>query len=94
MNRLLPFGAPKIFTTLADVVLVQYSITKSLHYLDNFVLVTGVLSEADLAIQGLGVPQELDGPSTCLSFLGLEIDSTTLQLPEVKLCHLTMSCRV
>ena len=101
----LPFGlrsAPMIFSAVADAIqwiLVQKGL-KILHYLDDFILVSGSFEEADLQKQllidtfkTLGVPLEtskLEGPATCLTFLGIEFDTTTLQirLPPQKLSNL------
>lgn len=106
MDRVLPFGlrsAPKIFTAVADAiqwVLTRHGITQSLHYLDDYILVTKDRGEAESQKQvlqtvfgNLGVPLELaklEGPSTCLVFLGIEVDSVALQirLPESKLVRL------
>ena len=64
---------------------------KILHYLDDFIFVSGSFEEADYQKQLLidtfktwGVPLEtskLEGPVTCLTFLGIEFDTTTLQIP-------------
>ena len=91
IDRFLPFGlrsAPKIFTAVADAiqwVLCRHGVTQCLHYLDDFILVT---RNEELAKQQrqvlltqfekLGVPLEsskLEGPSTCLTFLGIEVDT-------------------
>ena len=72
----------------------------TIHYLDDFILVTKSLSKAEEQKQllvstcsMLGVPLEpskLVGPVTCLTFLGIEIDTMALQirLPEDKLTNL------
>lgn len=68
-----------------------------LHYLDDFILVEGEVSEATHKKEELvstfacfGVPLELEGPSSCLTFLGIEVDTQALQLrlPEEKLSRL------
>lgn len=107
IDKVLPFGlrsAPKIFTALADGVqwvLGRHGISRSLHYLDDFVFVADSQAEAERQKQtlvsvfgSLGVPLEtskLEGPSTCLTFLGIEVDTVALQLrlPEKKLERLT-----
>ena len=73
---------------------------KILHYLNNFIFVSGSFEEADYQKQllidpfkTLGVPLEtskLEGSATCLTFLGIEFDTTTLQirLPSQKLYNL------
>ena len=92
----LPFGlrsAPKIFSAVADAlqwILVHKGVKNILHYLDDFILVAGSLAEANAqkeilisTCSALGVPLEptkLEGPSTCLTFLGIEFDTVALQL--------------
>lgn len=62
----------------------------SLH-LDDFIVVTKSSQEILVStFASLGVPLEpskLEGPSTCLTFLGIEVDTQALQLrlPEQKL---------
>ena len=105
-DQALPFGlrsAPKIFSAVADAL--QWIVRKKgvknlLHYLDDFIFVSDSLEEASINKQimvdvfnYLGVPQEqskLEGPATCLKFLGIEVDTMTLQirLPSEKLHHL------
>ena len=106
IDKMLPFGlhsASIIFSAVADAlqwILIQKHISKVLHYLDDFILIAKSLSLADEQKQllvstcsGLGVPLEpskLVGPVTCLTFLGIEIDTKALQirLPEDKLINL------
>ena len=106
IDKMLPFGlrsAHIIFSAVADVlqwILIQKHIPKLLHYLDDFILVAKSLSLAEEQKQSLvstcsvlGVPLEpskLVGPATCLTFLGIEIDTIALQirLPEDKLINL------
>ena len=101
----LPFGlrsAPIIFSAVADAIqwiLVQKGL-KILHYLDDFIFVSGSFEEANSQKQllidtfkALGVPLEtskLEGPATCLTFLGIEFDTVSLQirLPSQKLFNL------
>ena len=71
-----------------------------LHYLDDFIFVSETSEEASTNKQilvdvfsHLGVPLEpdkLEGPATCLTFLGIEVDTITLQirLPRDKLDRL------
>ena len=95
-DKALPLGlrsAPKIFTAVADAlqwILSNKGINNLLHYLDDFIFVSKSKEDAMANKQillhtfsKLGVPLEpskLEGPATCLSFLGIEVDSETLQL--------------
>ena len=106
IDKVLPFGlrsAPKIFSAVADAllwILNKKGITKGLHYLDDFILVAkdkGVAQKQKQALlstfKNLEVPIEqskLEGPDTCLTFLGIEIDTEKLQLrlPRKKLADL------
>lgn len=97
-------SAPKIFTAIADAlmwVMQQRGVTQVLHYLDDFLFVGKPDSHEcarNLAIalevcSDLGVPvapQKIEGPDTCLSFLGIQVDSVTsqLSLPHLKLSRL------
>ena len=97
-------SAPAIFNSLADAlewILRRRGVRAVVHYLDNF-LVLGSPNSMECAealettlttFAKLGVPVALDkveGPSTHLSFLGIELDSQNLRvsLPQEKLCHL------
>ena len=88
IDTTLPFGlrsAPKIFTALAD------GVAFIIHYLDDF-LVTGAPASSECAValkrvmdvfQRLGFPiaiEKLEGPTTCLEFLGFELDSQALEV--------------
>ena len=106
IDKMLPFGlrsAPIIFSAVADAlqwILIKQGIPKLLHYLDDFILIAKVPAIAENQKQilistckRLGVPLEpskLEGPTTCLTFLGIEIDTVALQirLPEEKLATL------
>ena len=106
VDRMLPFGlrsAPKIFSAVADGlqwIIVQKGITHLLHYLDDFILVADSMEQAITQkstlisnFHHLGVLLELsklEGPSTCLTFLGIEVDTEAflLRLPEDKLTKL------
>ena len=97
-------SAPKIFTAVADAlqwVMLNNGITMVDHYLDDFITMGPAGSEVCgqnlgriLALcRELGVPlamDKLEGPSHCLTFLGIEIDTHTgtLRLPAEKLSHL------
>ena len=78
-------SAPKIFTAVADAlewILRQKCVSYLDHYLDNF-----------MTFQELGVPlalEKLKGITSCLTFLGIEIDTqaSVLCLPTDKLLHL------
>ena len=91
LDKMLPFGlrsTPKIFSAVADGlqwILGQKGITHLLHYLDDFVLVAASMGDASTqkdtlitTCTQLGIPLEmskLEGPSTCLTFLGIEVDT-------------------
>ena len=90
----LSFGlrlVPKNFSPIADAIhwiLWHHGIPNLLHYLDdlNFVaknpVETGTYKCSLVHIwSDLGVPMELsklEGPSSCLTFLGIEIDTITM----------------
>lgn len=94
-------SAPKIFSAVADGllwILHSKGAKLSLHYLDDFLLLgppdSPVCAEALHIFQALceelGVPiaeEKTEGPSTTLTFLGIEIDTASLQLrlPQDKL---------
>ena len=106
IDRMLPFGlrsAPKLFSAVADAlqwILHKKGIAKSLHYLDDYVIVAGNRRRAEqqkatilATFAKLKVPikqSKLEGPATCLSFLNIEIDTKLLQLrlPNSKLSTL------
>ena len=106
VDRMLPFGvrsAPKLFSAVADglqLIMVQKGMTHLLHYLDDFILVADSVEHAITqkstlisTFHRLGVPLELsklEGPSTCLTFLGVEVDTEAflLCLPEDKFTKL------
>ena len=105
-DKALPFGlrsAPKIFTAVADAlqwILSIKGVKNLLHYLYDFIFVSKSKEDAMANKQillhnfsKLEVPLEpskLEGPVTCLSFLGIKVDSETLQLrlPSEKLHRL------
>jgi len=106
IDKMLPFGlrsAPKIFSAIADGlqwILVQNGITHLLHYLDDFIFMAASVEDAsrqkDILVSTctrLGIPLEMskmEGPSTCLTFLGIEVDTVAsqLRLPVRKLLKL------
>ena len=99
----LPFGSrssPYIFNTFADIltwILIHvYAIPYILHYLDDFFLADNTKKLAAYmevmknAFAWLGVPlapAKIEGPTTRITYLGIEIDSVkfTIKLPEDKL---------
>ena len=106
LDKMLPFGlrsTPKIFSAVADGlqwILGQKGITHLLHYLDDFVFVAASMGDASTqkdtlitTYTQLGIPLEmskLEGPSTCLTFLGIKVDTVAnqLHLPAGKLLKL------
>ena len=103
VDKVLPFGlrsAPLILSAVADAAqwtLHQSGVKSSLHYLDDYVLVEKDHEQAAASKQklctlfhSLGIPLEpskLEGPTRCLTFLGIEVDTDCLQLhlPAAKL---------
>ncbi len=96
-------SAPKIFNAVADGLtwaLLYSGVDPVLHYLDDFFFCSAAHSPAckdNLAMAvatsdhlGLPVaPHKVEGPTTTLTFLGIEIDSTKreLRLPQAKLAR-------
>ena len=108
MDTALPFwlrSAPKIFLAISDVlawILQARGVTRQLHYLDDFLLLGPLNSQAcALALQQtlqvcqeLGVPvavHKTEGPSSQLTFFGIQLDSVRveLSLPPTKLARIT-----
>ena len=106
VDGMLPFGlrsATKIFTAVADAlewVARQRGVSEINHYLDEFVTLgphttSDCQKNLNIIIQtcaDLSVPfmlEKLEGP-TCLTFLGIEINTLdgTLRLPQDKFDHL------
>ena len=103
VDKVLPFGlrsAPKIFTAVADAaqwMLSQRGVPRCLHYLDDFAIVEPDLETAKKSKRKLGQlfeelglplePSKLEGPVTCLTFLGIEVDTVRqeLRLPVTKM---------
>jgi len=95
MDQMLPFGlrsAPMIFSAVADAAqwaLMRCGIAHSLHYLDDFILVSTSAASAEhqkhllvSQFDSLGIPIEptkLEGPTQCFTFLGIEVDTVSLQ---------------
>ena len=98
-------SAPKVFNALADGLewyLHTQGIRHIFHYLDDFVIIAPpqsqecatALSILTRVCADLGVPlaeHKRDGPTTCLTFLGIEVDTAAsqLRLPQDKLSRLT-----
>ena len=106
VDMLLPFGvrsALYIFTYIADllewVAKQNYDVTFLMHYLDDFHTLGSSVCQTNLdrsinCFSNLGVPlhpDKLEGSSTCLTILDIELDSLTLQphLPQDKLDRIT-----
>ena len=101
--------APKLYNVVANALLwllVHHDKVNGLHYLDDFLLFEDpyfrqgerFLHRALARCAMLGVPvasRKTEGPSTTLTFLGLELDtlSLTVQLPSVKLERLRREIR-
>ena len=99
-------SAPKIFSTVADAlewILTQQGVSHSIHYLDDFFTVgsptskecSNNLHQIMETCKLLGVPlapEKIVGPTCQLTFLGIEIDSESLQLrlPQEKLDKLKL----
>ena len=98
-------SSPFIFNSFADalawILVFVCGIPYILHYLDDFFVAacrgTGMCKEYILLIREtfsyLGVPiaeDKLEGPATCLTYLGIEVDSDdmVIRLPEEKLVEL------
>ena len=97
-------SAPKLFTAVADAlqwIVEQAGARPIMHYLDDFLLAGPPESPACArnlhsllaTCSHLGVPiawEKLEGPMTMLTFLGIEIDTSAMQLrlPHTKLTEL------
>ena len=97
-------SAPKLFTAVADALLWimgRHGVSHALHYLDDFLILgppnsSGCSRSLEISLElcrVLGVPiaeHKLEGPAPVLSFLGIELDTTssTLRLPPEKLGRL------
>ena len=98
-------SAPKLFNAVADALewyLEQQGIRHIYHYLDDFIVVgppdslecAKALTVLDESCAFLGIPlasHKRDGPTTCLTFLGIEVDTAEaeLRLPGDKLQRLS-----
>ena len=97
-------SAPKIFSSVADALLWVMrwrGVKRGIHYLDDFFFVgapdstecADALRTALQVCSELGMPvalEKLEGPATAISFLGIYLDSTLMQLklPSDKLGNL------
>lgn len=97
-------SAPKIFNAVADALnwhLQQAGIPLIRHYLDDYIIITppdmarckDLVAIIHKECGRLGVPiaaHKSEGPTTCITFLGIEIDTISgqLRLPEDKLQRL------
>ena len=93
---------PQLFNAVADALewyLRDCGICQVFHYLDDFIIIgpphspecAEALAAIDRACSQLGVPiTERDGPTTCLTLLGIEVDmvASQLRLPQEKLLRL------
>jgi len=87
-------STPKIFTAIANVaewIVKQAGVNFLMHYLDDFLVIKApdsMPNSSHLLIltstfRQLGLPvaeEKLEGPSTCLAFLGFEVDSQSLEI--------------
>jgi len=93
MDKMLIFGlrsAPKIFSTVANAaqwIFKKEGVNCGLYYLDDYIFVasdsSSAMAQKCTTFTRLGIPLEqskLEGPSLCLSFLGIEVDTDNLQL--------------
>lgn len=94
-------SAPKIFSAIADAaewIVRQQGVEFVIHYLDDFLVVTAANEYSGNhslrllleTFEQLGLPvawDKLEGPATCLTFLGFELDSVReeIRLPQRKL---------
>ena len=98
-------SAPGIFNSLADlfewIVKYNYHVPDLLQYLDDFFTLgpagtlvcahsLNVILQASLDIGIPLAPEKCEGPTTCIIFLGIELNSITMtaRLPDVKLLEL------
>ena len=102
-------SAPKIFSAVADALLWAMhcnGVQHALHYLDDFLFVgpagnsscANQLHTALATCRTLGVPiapEKIQGPAQVLTFLGIEINTITMQLtlPDTKLSELREALR-
>ena len=98
-------SSPFIFTQFAEallwILLFVFGVKNVIHYLDAFFVcsTTKVLCQNEMdvmqsAFSELGVPlapEKIVGPSTCITYLGIEIDTVSnyIRLPEAKFSELS-----
>ena len=92
--------APSLGASAAQWIMIAKGMKNLLHYLDDFICAAASMPAAEEMKQVLvdtweepGIPLEpskLEGPATCMTFLGIEVDTVALQLrlPMEKLSHL------
>lgn len=97
-------SAPKIFLALADALLwimLYNGVERALHYLEDFLVIgppgLGQCAnslQADLAVCSHLGAEKMEGTSTVLTFLGIEIDTmaSQLHLPQGKLPNRNNGC--
>ena len=87
-------SAPKIFSAVSDVIAWAFhmvGLTHQIHYLDDFLFVEPLVSHRsastlDTALKTLdylGFPvsrNKIEGPATCITFLGVLIDTNAFEL--------------
>ena len=99
-------SAPKIFNAVADALNWRLQVVGSpliRHYLDDYIIITPpdrvrcreLITILHHECSRLGMPiaaHKCDGPTTCITFLGIEIDTVSgqLRLPRDKLDHLRL----
>ena len=102
-------SVPKIFTAVADAaewILTSFGIRNLCHYLDDYLLMGPPQSQIckynlDLLLSTffrLGIPiaeDKVEGPSTSLVFLGIEVDTVSgvLRLPAEKISELSLAIK-
>ena len=86
-------SAPKLLNILADLlawIIEQHGVQPSLHYLDDYLTMGPPhshtcqqnLDTIKQICDILGVPlalENVEGPTTCLSFLGITLDTTAME---------------
>ena len=98
VDTALPFGlrsAPKIFSAMSDAlawILQARGVTHQLHYLDDFLLL-GPPGTSTCAHPV--ATHKTEGPSCQLTFLGIQIDTSKMELslPPDKLAHISATVR-
>ena len=102
-------SAPKLFNAVADALewcIRQKGVKEVHHYLDDFIILGRPdsdqcredLNSLTTVCAELGIPlaeHKTEGPTTCLAFLGIEVDTSAgiLRLPDEKLRRLEATLR-